>query len=190
MKYYFIIILSFIFSLDLIAQTTTSGKSFGSVDFKLSAVQGNSAFIIGARGGWNVSQSFSVGLAGCHAIIPDPLINIMDNREYYVRLSYGGLYIESEFYNYSFAHLMFCAILGGGIYGHSLVKSDYEIDWTKHSIYVIEPEIIVMFDISDLFKFGIGTSYRYIPGVDLTEFKNTHLNAQSILLSFRFILVQ
>jgi len=132
MKYFFIIITSFIINMDLIAQSTTAGKGFGSIDLKLSTVQGRSAYMIGARGGWNVSQSFSVGLAGCGAIIDDPLINITNNREYYIRLGYGGLYVESKFYSYSFVHFMFSAILGRGYYGHSEVKSDYEIDWTKH----------------------------------------------------------
>ena len=189
MKYFFIIIASFILTMELLAQDTTSEKSFASVDLKLSTVQGSSAYMFGARGGWIIGQSFSIGLAGCWAVVEDPVINIMDNREYYIRLVYGGLYLESKCYSYSCVHLIFSAILGGGFYGHSPVKSDYEIDWIKHKIFVIEPEIIVMFDISNTFKIGVGTSYRYIPGVDLTKFKNTQLNAPSIILTFRFVAI-
>ena len=189
MKYLFIIITSLIINMDLIAQSTNTGKGFGCIDLKLSSVQGNSAYMIGARGGWNVGQSFSVGLAVSGAIIDDPVLNITNNREYYIRLGYGGLYVESKFYSYRIVHFTFSAILGRGYYGHSEVKSDYEIDWTKHWIFAFEPELIVMFDVSDIFKIGVGTTYRYVPGVDLTEFKKNHLNGLSVMLSFRFVVI-
>ena len=178
---------SLILTMDLPAQSTSPAKVFASVDLKLSTLQGNSAYLIGARAGWTINQSFAVGLSGCWAIVEDPIMNIMNDREYYIRLVYGGLYVESNFYSYHCLHLIFSTILGGGYYGHSPVKSDYEIDWTKHVIFVLEPETLVMFDISNTFKIGLGASYRYIPNVDLSEFSNNEFNAPSIILTFRFV---
>jgi hypothetical protein len=188
MRYFLSVVLPFFLITELFAQGFTSGKGFASVDLKLSSVQGRTAYIFGVRGGWPVSQSFSIGLAGCGAVITNPVTNIINNQEYYIRLVYGGLYLEYQLYSFNFGHIRLSTIVGGGYYGHSAVKSDYEIDWTKHRYFVIEPEVIAMFDISDSFKTGIGISYRYIPNVDLKEFENRKLNAPAVLLTFRFVI--
>ncbi len=188
MKYFLSVVLPFFLFMELFAQDFTAGKGFASVDLKLSSVQGKTAYIIGVRGGWPVSQSFSIGLAGCWAIVTNPVTNIINNQEYYIRLVYGGLYLEYKLYSFNFGHIRLSTIVGGGYYGHSAVKSDFEIDWTKHEYFVIEPEIIAMFDISDSFKTGIGISYRYIPNVDLNEFENRKLSAPAVLLTFRFVI--
>jgi hypothetical protein len=188
MRYFLSVILPFLLFIELNAQETASEKSFASVDLKISSIQGNTAYIIGARGGWSVSQSFSIGLAGCWAFVNDQVTNIIDNQEYYIRLAYGGLYLEYKLYNFNFGHILLSTIVGGGYYGHSTVRSDFEIDWSKHTYFVIEPEVIAMFDISDSFKIGIGASYRYIPNIDLTEFQNRKLSAPAVLLTFRFVI--
>ena len=188
MRYFLSFVFAFLLFMDFTAQETTAGKGFASVDLKLSSVQDNTAYIIGARGGWPLSQSFSIGLAGCWAHVKNPVTNIENNQDYYIRLAYGGLYLEYKFYQFNFGHIQLSTIVGGGYYGHSAVKSDYEIDWTKYYYFVIEPEVIVMFDISDSFKTGVGVSYRYIPNVDLNEFENNKLSAPAVLLTFRFVI--
>ena len=188
MKHFLFFVLPFFIFIELYAQETTAGKGFASVDFKLSSVQDKTAYIFGVRGGWPVSQSFSIGLAGSWAFVNNPVANIINNQDYYIRLVYGGLYLEYKLYSFDFGHILLSTIVGGGYYGHSAVKSDFEIDWTKHKCFVIEPEIIAMVDISDSFKTGIGISYRYIPNVDLTEFENSKLSAPAVLLSFRFVI--
>jgi hypothetical protein len=171
MRYFLSVVLPFFLFIELFAQEFTAGRGFASVDLKLSSVQGKTAYIFGVRGGWPVSQSFSIGLAGCGAVITNPVTNIIN-----------------KLYSFNFGHILLSTIVGGGYYGHSAVKSDYEIDWTKHRYFVIEPEVIAMVDISDSFKTWIGISYRYIPNIDLNEFKNRKLNAPAVLLTFRFVI--
>lgn len=188
MKRFLLFVILFFLFMELCAQETTAGKGFASVDLKLSSVQDNTAYIYGARGGWPISQSFSIGLAGCWAHVNDPVTNIENNQDYYIRMAYGGLYLEYKFYKFCFGHIQISTIIGGGYYGHSAVKSDYEIDWTKHFYFVFEPEAIVMFDISNSFKTGIGVSYRSIPNVELNEYENSKLCAPAVLLTFRFVI--
>jgi len=188
MKYFLSVVLPFFLFIELFAQETTSSKSFASVDLKLSSIQGNTAYIIGARGGWPVCRSIAIGLTGCWAYVNNSVTNVINNQEYYIRMAYGGLYLEYLLYNLNFGHILLNTIIGGGYYGHSPVRSDFEIDWSRHTYFLIEPEVIVMFDISDSFKIGIGASYRYIPNVDLSEFENNKLNAPAVLLTARFVI--
>ena len=188
MRYLLSFVLPFLLIIELFAQETTAGKGFASVDFKRSSVQGNTAYIFGARGGWPLSQSFSLGLAGYWAHVNDPVTNIENNQDYYVRMAYGGLYLEYKLYRFNFGCIQISTLVGGGYYGHSVVKSDYEIDWTRYFYFVFEPEAIVMFDISDSFKTGIGVSYRSIPNVELNDYENSKLCAPAVLLTFRFVI--
>ncbi len=172
-------------------QTLVGGNiehgGFGGMELKISPIGRNntSAVLMGGRGGWIINHTFVLGGAG-YGLLSNVAADWVDERvydgeaqPYYLHFGYGGLLLAYIHNSDALVHYELWGVLGGG---GAAVYTQEEND--RHSrmngggLFVAEPGINIMLNVTPFFRIGAGASYRYVAGVndprltneDLTDF--------------------
>jgi hypothetical protein len=148
-------------------QNSANGATgeYGAISSIVGSVRNTTAVLVGGRGGWILSPSFSMGIAGY------TLVNDISGRQpdtagnRLMTLSYGGIDLEYTFALSESLYLTFQELIGAGSISHR--ESPYHNPKQYHDPFaVFEPSVSLEVGVSKIFRIGIGASYREVEWLD------------------------
>lgn len=172
-----------------------SNGAYGAITFGYSQIDGQDAFISGARGAYIIDRSFAIGLGGYGFVNNlDYHTYINNNRlDYYLAGGYGGIFVEPIVGGSEPVHLSFPVLFGVGAV--ALIE-DYGFDYwdNHHSIndldndvfFVIEPAVELEVNMARFFRAAAFVSYRYTSNLELFETNSDVLRGFNFGLTFKF----
>lgn len=161
--------------------------AWGGPSAHLTTIMGQSALLVGARGGWLIDHGITIGIVG-HGLVTDvprPEYDVYRaglgdqlRRGSQFRMGYGGLLIEPIIAPMSPIHISLPILVGAGGCGYQTYSfrsgnnfdpfddlDDYDDDF--QAFFVVEPGIELEVNVVKLVRIGIGASYRYTTDMNL-----------------------
>jgi len=182
----------------LLSSGVTSSGGFGGPVAKYTQLNNQSAFILGARGGWVVNHSFIIG-GGMYGLVGNVSVDtkigdIIYKDSDYLRFGYGGLELEYIFAPMNVVHVSIYTLLGVGGASYRNYDDNYfgeDEYYSNHSmmrnpVFVAEPAVNMEVNITELFRVDLGVSYRYVSNVDYQMITAEDLRGISGILTFKF----
>jgi hypothetical protein len=168
----------------LFSQQATSGGEYGAVTMKIGTIRNSSAMFVGGRGGWILDQSYGIGIGG-YLLVKDLSARVSDTSgNSRLMASYGGLDIEYLVPLDSPFHFSAQALLGGGIVGH--VENRYVNPRPHYDPFVVfEPGLNVEIGLTEIFRFTLGASYRFVGWLSSPVATNTDLSGPMFNISVK-----
>ncbi len=171
-------------------QTLVSGDikhgGFGGPTLRFGQVLGETAVLVGGRGGWLIDQHFVLGGGGMglssEISVPVPALQTLYDK---VFLGYGGVYLQYIFWPEKVVHMTLGSLFASGGVGYSPIDNDFIQDIST-SIWVIEPEISAELNITSFMRLLGGVSYRAVTGVDIVGMTNADLSGINGVLMLEF----
>lgn len=131
---------------------------YSRLDIKFSDFGGDSGFIGGVQVGGILNEKLAIGLGG-YALLNevDVAPNGYNNPEAF-DIAYGGLVLEYTFYSDKLVHASLGGLIGGG-----QIRIDRTSDGkdNKLELFVIEPQVNLLLNLTQRSEFGIGVGYRH-----------------------------
>lgn len=169
-------------------QTLISGEmesgGFGGPVVKFGEfMDGDFGVMVGGRGGWIINHAFTIG-GGGYGLAND--IQVDSSR--YLNFGYGGVELGYIVASRKLIHFSFSTLIGAGGVGYrsSISDDDFNEDTNGKSVFVIEPTLNIMLNVTNYFRIGLGASYRYIDGLEPNTLSNGDISGPSATLSFKF----
>jgi hypothetical protein len=157
-----------------------------SLSTKLTELDGVLTPIPSARAGWIIDHTFSIGGAAYFMLDKNETDFVVSGRPVEILLTYGGLelmYIgnSSRLFHYEVGTLM-----GFGGLNYSDRGTGLDLPNSGH-IFVMEPEAVLVLNITDFVQVSSGLSYRWISG-NLQEevVKDSDLSGLGVSLGLSF----
>ena len=169
-------------------ETLISGKprigGFIAPVLSLSSIADQGAVLVGLRGGIIINRSFVLGLAG-YGLANDVDVSWYDYR--HLDFGYGGLFLEYVNRPHKLVHLSVHSLIGGGglRYREEWYDNWFE-DRYEDAVFVFEPGLDIILNITKHIRMGIGGSYRMVRDVDLGSLDNNDISGPSASLIFKF----
>jgi hypothetical protein len=167
---------------------------YGAPVVKFTKVLDGFGVMVGARGGWILNSTFSIG-AGGYGLVTSHHVYDKQDTAYYLRMNYGGVFIEYINSSDKAIHFTVNTMIGGGNAANSYKNNDaFKVtdDGMKHtydgetSFFVIEPGATVDINLFSFMRLGLGASYRFITGVELKDVTNQKLSGPSGSITLKF----
>ncbi len=162
----------------------------------------NTAIFIGARGGWIINSTFSIGGGGFGMVSKftiDDYLNseILDSEKLEtpnLQVGYGGFFLEYSYNSAELLHVTVNSLIGAGgasYTSQSKLKNqnNYNNSTYNHEssvFFVMEPGLTLELNILPFFRISSGISYRFVSGLNLTRTTNSDLQSLSFTLAFKF----
>ena len=164
---------------------------YGGLSFSYSQIDGDNAFIFGARGGWIIDHKVSIGFAGYGFISNLHFNYLSDNTDSDLAGGYGGLLFEYILFPFSPVHVSFPLLIGAG--GISYID-DWNVNfdfWDRHSLnadafFVIEPGVELEFNLIRFMRMSVGLYYRYTSDIQLAGTDRHALNGLTTGITLKF----
>jgi len=156
-------------------------SGYWGVNSRYSKIADSNAFLLGPRAGLTINNNFAVGLGAMFLLFPRDMDKLCGDSYSGVyktaSFNYGGLLLE--YYLNPKDLIVFSA---GSLIGGGSLKLSGKDATTKNSIskdnkfFTVEPEINVFINITRSCRFSIGTSYRYVSGINIEDLKSKDFN--------------
>lgn len=170
--------------------SSREGSYIGPVG-KISRIREQAAAIVGARGGWFISDSLAWGFAGyssangIDAPVGAPSMGPLD-----IRLFYGGIELEYVVYRGGRVLLGMSALAGGAATSYvkdkgRFIRSDEQVGETDFGS-LFEPAFYAAFRVTDGSHLTVGVSYRLITGVEQPGLARRDLSGPAASFAFTF----
>ena len=198
-----IVMISFVFADDYDMQTLVSGRlehgGYGGPVVKFSEINGGFGVFVGGHGGWIINDRLVIG-GGGYGLANDVSLGKNDifNKSQYINFGYGGFELGYILSSNSLFHLDFNTLVGaGGVgYRHSVFDEDWD-EWEEcdceedyddydKPVFVVEPTMNLMVNVSKHVRLGIGASYRYVAGLKDMDISNDDLTGISASINIKF----
>ncbi len=138
---------------------------------KGSEFKGDHETFLGGRGGWILDHKIVLG-ASLYTMVSDVIVQNTDGLDRVVKFTYGGFEFEYAFFADSVIHPTLSILTGlGGIKLRDPVAGS-ENDPDSDSVFVLEPTVQLVLNLTDFARLTAGGGYRYVSGVDLTVLSN------------------
>ena len=171
-------------------ETLISGKiesgGFGALVSKLTEIDGKTAIIGGGRGGWIINHTFVVGGGGYGLVNNIKPEGISSEKDLLLEMGYGGLEFEYIANSQRLIHYSIYTLIGGGSVEYRERDHSFEEVYASDGFFVAEPGVSFELNVTKSFRVGLGTSYRYINGVNLEGTSNSELRGLSANLTLKF----
>lgn len=138
---------------------------FGGPLVKYTKINNEDALILGARGGWAFNSTFSVG-GGAYGIMNDIPINASQPDTNFINLGYGGIIVEYIGMTDNIIHWQANLLIGTGVVG---IRNGNDTG-KNDMIFILEPCIEGVVNITASIRASAGLSYRIVSGVDSDNF--------------------
>jgi hypothetical protein len=197
-RYLAFVIMLFVFAAGGAAQEQTLIKGdyetggFGAPVVKLTSINGQSAVMIGGRGGWIINHSLVLGGGGYGVVneVDAPKGVLPEQGSLDIEFGYGGFEVEYIFHPRSLAHLSMYALIGVGT--DNLVKDIGPVTESNENVtgsdlvFVLEPAVNGELNVTTWFRLNAGLSYRLVAGVNQVGLKNRDFSGVAASLTFKF----
>lgn len=171
-------------------QTLISGEiesgGFGSPVVKITKINGESAVLVGGRGGWIINHTFVLG-GGGYGLVTNVNAIITDSTHQYLQMGYGGIDLEHIISSNSLLHFSTGLLIGGGGVGYQDERDNFLKDSHRmNSFFILEPSVQTNLNVTHFFRIAAGISYRYVSGLKSTLTTNDDLSGPSAVLALKF----
>ena len=187
-----VFLLVLVFTSPVLAQEATlingeiESGGFGGPVLKVTNINGESAVMVGGRGGWIINHSFVLG-GGGYGLVTDVKAKTTDLLHQYIEMGYGGLDIEYIASSNDLLHLSIGLLVGGGGIGYKMDNNDLLMEtYKKNSFFVLEPSVYANLNVTHFFRVAAGVSYRSVSGLSSVVSTNADLSGPSANLVLKF----
>ncbi len=157
--------------------------AFLSPTIKFSEINDQAAVLIGGSAGFILNRNFVIGGAG-YGLVNEVEGNMPERR--LLQFGYGGLLLGYINRSRKLVHLSLHSLIGGG---GLCWRTRYYNDWYD-ALFVIEPGVDVMVNVTKSFRIGLGGSYRFVYGEDYARLVagvgNEEIRGPALSLTFKF----
>jgi hypothetical protein len=158
-----------------------SGRWRGSIkpEFKLTQIRDETAELIGIEVGPSMNRGLYLGL-GAYGLVNDVDTGASGKLDAF-DVWYGGFTVDYTLYASQVLHGSAGFLIGGGqINVRDVAESD------SASLFVFEPGVNLMVNVTKGIELGVGASYRFMNGSDIDGFKNSDLSGPAASLFVRW----
>ncbi|HEX9975350.1 MAG TPA: hypothetical protein VGD14_25075 [bacterium] len=165
---------------------------FGGPVVKFISIKGQSAAMIGGRGGWIINHSLALG-GGGYGVASEvdapagvlPLEGPLD-----IEFGYVGFELEYIIHPKSLAHFSIYTLIGGGATNYvndvgPVTESNEQVGETDF-LFVWEPAVNAELNVTTWFRLNAGVSYRLVTGVKQEGLENRDFRGMAATLTFKF----
>ncbi len=149
--------------------------------FKGTQIADETAGLAGIELGPSMDRSLYMGL-GAYA-----LVNSVDEDQYgsldALKFWYGGFVADYTFLAGEVIHGSAGFLIGGG---QVEVDGILDGDSNDDSVFVFEPGVNVLANLTKGIEFGLGASYRIVTGSDIARFEDSDLSGPAATIFFRW----
>ncbi len=184
-----IIVVILLFQANSFGQKIES-SAFGAPVFKFTTLKGQTALLIGGRGGWMINKSIVLG-GGIYGLINKVKSGNIDSQtgqNVSMGFNYGGLEFEYIFLSEASIHASLDMLFAGG--GVTFVASNENtshLNYYSQDLLVWEPEANIEFKIVNWLHLAAGISYRIISSYDgYYGISKGDLSGYNGVLTFKF----
>lgn len=181
-------------------QTLFGGKEFksggyGAPELKILKIKDDVGLAVGGRGGWIVNSTFSIGLGGYGLVTNHEVKDIIKDTALYLRVGWGGLFLNYTYESNKVLHFTANALIGGGgaVYTKSMnelmiADHDEKTNYGSSGFFVFEPGLGVELNVTTFFRIELGASYRFVSGLEMpgNKISSNDLSGLSGNLAFKF----
>ncbi len=139
----------------------------------------------GIKVAYVANQQFEVGFAGTFFYSDQDRFNNTFSRNEDLIGAYGGLHLEPILFSKSKVNLSFPLLIGAGGVGYiddNFKNEDYEEDFDDDdvdAIFVLEPGVSALFNISRYLQLEAGVKYRFSSKIDIDPSPVSRINGFS-----------
>lgn len=172
-----------------------SGLSFsgyGALDYKYTKIGEEYSSLGGFRGGLIIDNNYVIGAAFyglAHENEREKFSGVdYTGTEPYMEFGYGGLLLDYHIMPKSLINFSVGCLIGGGSLDFYEDEDDHDHDRDSHGdkFFVAEPEVHMYLNIAKFCRLGVGASYRFVNGIDSTDFENKDFSGLSGSVSAQF----
>lgn len=148
-------------------------------------IEGEDTYIGGLKVAYVANRQFEVGFMGNVLYSQQNIFNPRTNNNDDIVAVYGGLHLEPILFGKKRVSLSFPILIGGGGVGyvdHNAVVNDENVDLNDDNIdavFVLEPGMNVLFNISRFVQLEAGFRYRMSSKIELAQSPVDRLNGFS-----------
>ncbi len=135
---------------------------------KFTAVDGAFAPMLGGRAGWIIDHTFVIGGAGYSMLDKIETDFILSERPVEILLAYGGLQLMYIGNSHQLVQYEVGTLIGFGGLNYRDRGTDADLPNSDH-IFVMEPEAVLVMNITQFLQVSSGLSYRWVSGIDHEE---------------------
>ena len=176
----------------ILLSTTTPAQNrengaFGAPVFKYTRLAGQTAMIIGGKGGWIINRRFVLG-AGYYVLTSNVSSDFTDpdyNQNLMLDFNYGGLDFEYLLLYDSRFNLSISMLLGSG--GLNFYLNDISKKFSSRNLLVWEPQLNFEIELYKWLHADAGISYRLISAYkEVYNISKNDLQGINVLLTLKF----
>jgi len=164
-------------------------SGFGGPSLRGTQIAGEPGMLVGGYGGVMLNQTFIFGGGGYGLVnnikAADAVQAANPTRTQYIRMGYGGFYMEYVHNPMELVHFSASTLIGGGgaMYSHDYKDVDED---NGNPFFVVEPAIHAELNMTDFLRTNVGLSYRWVNGLELDHLSNKDLSQVTLSLNFKF----
>ncbi|MCE2395120.1 hypothetical protein J4G02_11085 [Candidatus Poribacteria bacterium] len=164
---------------------------FGGPVLKVTQINDVFGLIVGGRAGWIYKHKYAIG-GGFYGLLRDIEVETSRSAEREFEFAYSGLELEYIVAPSQDIHLSAQTLIGFGGLTDRYQQAYYIIDdYNRYggpddSIFIVEPQLNIVWNVKTYLQIHFGGSYRYIRGVGIEGLDNSDLNGYSVVVTFRF----
>lgn len=146
-----------------------------------------SGILVGGMGGWIIDHTFVIGGGGygLSSDVQADWYNTGAEEPFYLNFGYGGLMLGYINNSDNLVHYEVTGILGGGGASYR-IKNDYNSNNDGDGLFVAEPAVNLVLNVTPFFRIAAGASYRYVTGVNLEGLTSSDLSGVSGQIQLKF----
>ncbi len=148
-------------------------------------IEGENTYIGALKVAYVANRQFEVGFMANVLYSPQDIFNPRTNNNDDIVAVYGGLHLEPILFGKKRVSLSFPLLIGGGVAGyvdHDAVVRDEDVDLNDDdldAVFVLEPGMNVLFNISRYVQLEAGFRYRMSSRIELAQSPVDRLNGFS-----------
>jgi hypothetical protein len=160
---------------------------FGGPVLKVTQLNGELGLVTGGRGAWIINHLITVG-GGGYTLLNDIEVTGVTGGPANLRFEYGGFEMGFISASDKLLHFSVNSLIGTGRIGYRWDEDGEDWDASANDqFFIVEPSANLIVNLASFWRIGIGTSYRYVTGVDdFGDITDADLSGLSAVLTLKF----
>jgi hypothetical protein len=159
-----------------------SWNLFSKFTLGVTEIDGDTALQGGLAVGGLLENRFGIGLAARTLLdsveTESPLLQDIENTDFW----YGGLYSEYQFTPTSLVNMSLDMTIGAGRLEVNRTAGGSE----QANVFVVEPGVNMMVNVTETFHLGLGLHYRYVHNVSVRDLEESDMSGVTGSIFLRF----
>ena len=143
--------------------------------YRNSAINNDSASMVGLRADWLLNHSMFLGVGGFMALADPQLVPTSSTiSRQYINFGYAGLDVGYALFPQKLVHVNLRALVGlGGVTHYSNLSQNV---YGPSLVYVGEPSVEVVINVAPMIRVNLGIGYRFSAGIQLPNMASNGIN--------------